>query len=106
MNPKQIEITCPCCDTRITVDVLTGTVLRHAPPTRLDETGKPIVDPARWDEATERVRGRSVQSQDKFEDALGREKRREADLDDLFERAKRKARGGPAEGRPEPESEG
>ena len=97
MNPKQIEITCPCCDTRLTVDVLTATVLRHAPPEQLDETGKPILDEGRWDSATAKVQGRLAEGTDKFEDALHREQRREQDLDDLFERAKRKARPTPPE---------
>jgi len=94
MIPKQIEITCPCCDTRLTVDVLTATVLRHAPPERLDDTGKPILDEGRWDSAATRVQGRLAKGGTEFEDALQRERRREQDLDDLFERAKRKARPG------------
>ena len=92
MNPKQIEVRCPCCDTRLTIDVLTQAILRHAPPEAVDETGKPVLDPGRWDEAAGRVKGRAVTSADKFDAALGKELHREADLDDLFEKAKRKAR--------------
>lgn len=92
MSPKQIEVTCPCCDTRLTVDVLTSTVLKHAPPEQLDETGKPVLDEGRWDSATARVRDRKSTSLDKFDAALGKEQSREKDLDDLFEKAKRKAK--------------
>lgn len=97
MSLKQIDVSCPCCDTRLTVDVLTGKVLRHAPPEQVDETGKPILDEKRWDAANSRVRDRKKDSLDKFEAALGKERSREDDLDDLFEKAKRKAQRKPGE---------
>ena len=67
-------------------------VFRTDMPEQLDETGKPILDEGRWDEASSRVRGRKAASLDKFEAALGKEQSREKDLDDLFEKAKRKAK--------------
>lgn len=92
MELKQIDVTCPCCNTRLTVDVLTRKVLRHAPPGQIDDTGKAVLDEGRWDDASARVKGRQAASQDKFESSLGRERTREGDLDDLFERAKRKVK--------------
>ncbi len=94
MEQKQIEILCPCCNTLLTVDVLTRSVLRHAPPEQVDETGKAILDEGRWDAANQRVSSRGRAAQDKFEAALGKEKVRERELEELFEKAKRKAQGG------------
>jgi hypothetical protein len=91
MNQKQIDVECPCCNARLTIDVLTRSILRHAPPEQLDDTGKPVLDEGRWDTANARVSGRKDASRDKFEAALGKEQSREKDLDDLFEKAKRKA---------------
>ena len=98
MAAKQIEVTCPCCDTRLTIDVLTRKILRHAPPGQVDETGKVVLDEGRWDEANQRVAGRREATGDKFDAALGKEQSRERDLDDLFEKAKRKAKGEREEG--------
>ena len=98
METKQIDIDCPCCNTRLTVDVLTRQVLRHAPPEQLDETGKPVLDENRWDAANQKVAGRKGDAMDKFEAALGKERSREKDLDDLFEQAKKKANKKPADG--------
>jgi len=99
METKQIDVECPCCNTRLTVDVLTRTILRHAPPGQVDETGKQVLDEERWDTANEKVTGRRSEAADKFDAALGKERTREQDLDDLFEQAKRKAKD-------EPEDEG
>ena len=97
METKQIDVTCPCCNVRLTVDVLTRKILKHAPPEQLDETGKPILDEERWGTASEKVSGRRAAALDKFDTAMGKERTRERDLDDLFEEAKRKARGGAKE---------
>ena len=90
MGTKQIDVVCPCCNTRLTVDVLTRQILRHAAPADIDETGKAVLNEGRWDSAKERVAGRGAASSDKFESALGQEKTRGGDLDDLFDKAKRK----------------
>lgn len=90
MGTKQIDVVCPCCNTRLTVDVLTRKILRHAAPAQIDETGKAVLDMGRWDSAKKRVSGRGSTSADKFESALGKEKTRSGDLDDLFDKAKRK----------------
>ncbi len=90
MEVKQIEVTCPCCETRLEVDVRSAKVMRHSPPQQLDETGKPILDESRWDVAKERIAGRHEVGTDIFDDALRKEQSRGRDLDDLFDRAKRK----------------
>ncbi len=87
MEAKQIEIACPCCDSRLTIDVRSQKVLRHLRPEELDATGKPIVKDTDWNEAFDKVRGRSAGVGDKFDQALNRERTRSKDLDDLFDRA-------------------
>ncbi|MDP6839013.1 MAG: hypothetical protein QF724_08760, partial [Planctomycetota bacterium] len=53
MTNKDLEVRCPCCDTSITVDPLTGRILRAVEPDQRDETGKPVVDGERWDRVSE-----------------------------------------------------
>ena len=87
---KEIEIDCPCCDSRLLVDVRTQTVLRHSPKASLDEFGKPVQDGKRWDAAAKTVSDRGARSEDAFNSALDREKSRGRDLDDLFKKAREK----------------
>jgi chromatin segregation and condensation protein Rec8/ScpA/Scc1 (kleisin family) len=89
---KQIEVTCPCCETLMVVDVLTQKIMRHAKPGQVDETGKAVLDEGRWDSAQDKVSKRTERGRDQFENALGKEKTREGDLDDLFDAAQRKLR--------------
>ncbi len=92
MNPKQIEVPCPGCGLTLTIDVLTATVLRTARPTEKDETGKTVLDEGRWDEARSKVRDRTSHGQDVFDASLTKEKNRAKDLDDLFDKARKKVR--------------
>lgn len=85
---KEIEIDCPCCESRLLIDVRTRTVLRHAPKGGLDEFGKPLRDASRWDAANEKVGRGGERGRDAFDQALSKEKSRDQDLDDLFDRAK------------------
>jgi hypothetical protein len=96
METKQIEVDCPCCAARLTIDVLTRTVLRSSAAHEVDETGKLRLDETRWDGAKRRVEERPTDARDKLEDALGRERGKESRLDDLFDKARRKVeeRGG------------
>lgn len=82
---KELEVTCPCCQARLTVDVLTAKVMR----TRLPEAEK-TRDP--WAAANEKVRDRSAQTTDRLDKALGDEKGKDARLDDAFEKARQKLR--------------
>lgn len=87
---KELEIDCPCCDTRLLVDVRTGQILRHTPKAELDEFGKPSKDAGAWDRANSTVADRTARGTDAFDAALSKEKSRTKDLDDLFDRAKSK----------------
>ena len=53
-----------------------------------------MLDEGRWDTAKERVQGRTEGARDRMDAALERERSREEDLNDLFDKAKRKALGG------------
>ncbi len=90
MVQKQIEVDCPCCDSRLVIDVLTAKVLKHVPPTKLDETGRPVLDGGRWDAASKRVKGRESRGTASFDAAVGKERSREDELDDLFRKAQDK----------------
>ncbi|MFT7485463.1 MAG: uncharacterized Zn finger protein (UPF0148 family) [Candidatus Paceibacteria bacterium] len=90
MENKQIEVDCPCCSTRLTVDVLTRTVMRAISPQEREES-----DPAKratdlWDGAKQRVDDRGGGAQERLDSALSAEKGKESRLDDLFDQAREK----------------
>ncbi len=87
MENKQIDIDCPCCASRLTVDVLTRTVLRAVSSQELEEGDDAKRGQLRWDKATERVEGRSEKAKDKLDSAISMEKSKEDRLDDLFKKA-------------------
>lgn len=93
MESKQIEVRCPCCDTRLTVDVRTRTVLKHARPEQVDEAGRTVLDPERWGAAQVRARDRVGDAEEALGEALEDERAKERRLDDLFDRENRKLRG-------------
>ncbi|HGY92168.1 MAG TPA: hypothetical protein ENK43_13445 [Planctomycetes bacterium] len=90
MSSRDTLVTCPCCQSRLDVDLRTGKVLKWSRATELDETGKPKVREEDWEQATSRVEGRLGSAADKFDASLDREKKRASDLDALFEKAKEK----------------
>ncbi len=90
MEVKEVEVTCPCCENRLAVDVRSGRVLRWNRPVEIDETGKRVVRAEDWDQAARRVEGRMEGALDKFDESLRKEKQRETDLDELFRKAKEK----------------
>jgi len=87
MSAKQIDVTCPCCSTRLTVDVLTGQILRRSGPEASEASGS---GKDRWVSAQERVRERSKSGQDKLESALDHERGKSARFDELFRKAHEK----------------
>ena len=91
MNPKQIDVECPCCSTILTIDVLTSKVLRRTEARESDATGKPVLDEKRWDDANSRVQDRRDVGQDHFDAALNKEQNRSKDLDSLFDQLNKKA---------------
>jgi hypothetical protein len=90
MNEKEIKTVCPCCESRLEVDVRTGTIVRWRRKEELDETGKPVLREGDWLSANDRVQKRMGSAQDRFDAGLSREKNREKDLDELFRKANRK----------------
>jgi hypothetical protein len=74
------------------VDVLTAAILRTVQPAERDETGKAVLSEGRWDAAAGRVRDRTQKGADDLESALEKERKRDENLDDLFEKARRKLR--------------
>ena len=91
MSKKDLEIVCPCCDSRLLVDLLTETVLRARRPETLDEAGKPTVDDNDWASAFDRVRARTHEGTNKLDAAVERERERKQSLDDRFDEARRRA---------------
>lgn len=92
METKQIEVTCPCCSTTLSIDVLTRKIMRAVSPAEVDETGKAVLDESRWDSATKRIEERGGNALDKLESGLSDERNKESRLDDLFDKAKKKVR--------------
>lgn len=88
MGPKQIDVTCPCCSTILTIDVLTRQILRREEPREATAEGGGAEE--RWGKAQARVDERSQSSLDKLDQALAEEKGKAARLDDLFKKAQDK----------------
>ncbi len=87
MDDKQLEIACPCCATRILIDLRTGTILRSRRREELDPTGKPVVGEADWTDALGKVQRRTVEAPSKLDDALQKERDKRSRLDDMFKQA-------------------
>jgi hypothetical protein len=100
VEAKQIEIECPCCKSRLLVDVRTGQLLRSRRPEELDSEGRPVVSERDWDEALGRVKDRSQTREGRLDEALNRERDKASRLDDLFRQARDKL--GSREERDEP----
>lgn len=90
METKDVRVECPCCRSRLEIDVRTGKVLRWSQPATTDETGKPAVRPEDWGQAAERVSKRMGAAANKFDESLQRERTRSRDLDELFRKANEK----------------
>ena len=89
MTAKQIDVTCPCCSARLTVDVLTSQVLRRSQPEEKGtEAGTDVKD--RWSSAQERVRDRTKTGEDKLASGLEHERTKGKKFDDLFDKAREK----------------
>lgn len=94
MDAKQLEISCPCCATRLLIDVRTESVLRARRPEETDETGKPKVGESDWSAAIDRVQKRSAEAPNKLDSALQKERDKRGRLDDLFREANEKLKRG------------
>jgi len=87
MSSKQIDVTCPCCASRLTVDVLTGKTLRT-------ERAVPESTGDKWSSAQQKVLGRTESGAEKLESALQEERDKKSKLDDLFRKAQEKLKRG------------
>jgi hypothetical protein len=94
VSAKEIEVVCPCCQSRLSIDVLTAKVLRH------ETAGSSAAGGDRWASAQDKVRGRTTSATDKLDRALDSERGKKDRLDDLFRKAQEKLK------RPEDDAEG
>jgi hypothetical protein len=85
-----IEVTCPCCQSKLTVDTQLAAVLAHTPPPRV----APDVDIS----AAARILSEQAQRrEDKFRDSWEAERNKEDVLTRKFEEALKKAKDQPVE---------
>jgi len=90
MDSKEVKIDCPCCESKLEIDVRTARVLRWRKKGESDETGKPVLRESDWSAASDKVSRRLGSAADKFDESLTREKGRKQDLDELFRKANEK----------------
>jgi len=95
MSSKEVDLTCPCCSARLTVDIRTGQVLKRklAP-----KEGAPEAPKDAWESAQDRVRDRTTEGKRKLESALDYERTKEARFDELFKQATEKQKPKPEDG--------
>ena len=91
MSSKEIDLTCPCCAARLTVDVATGRLMRAR-----NAAGETVSGAStdRWASAQEQVRQRTASGADKLESALENERGKAQRLDELFRKAQARQRRG------------
>ena len=87
MAEKEIDLTCPCCSARLTVDVRTRQVMRSVRAAPAEGGAAP---PDAWESAQKRVHGRTQSGAEKLENALDYERNKSARFDEIFEKAKDK----------------
>jgi hypothetical protein len=81
--PDRVDVTCPCCSTKLVVDVTTGEILSEE---------RPKVDHAKsFDKALADVRGGEKRRDEAFHKAFDRTKHQDDLLSKKFEEAKKKA---------------
>jgi hypothetical protein len=85
-----IEVVCPCCQSKLVVDVQLATVLSHTPPPR----AAPDVDIS---DAARILAEQARRREDKFRESWEAESKKEDVLARKFEEALKKAHEGPAE---------
>jgi len=85
-----IEVTCPCCQSRLTVDTQLAVVLSHVPPPRV----APDVDIS---DAGRILAEQAQRREDKFRESWEAERNKEDVLSRKFDEALKKAKDQPAE---------
>jgi hypothetical protein len=89
-KPEPIDVTCPCCKARLTVDPELAVVLSHTPPPR----AAPDVD---LTDAARILSDQAAQREAKFKQSWDAEKNKEDVLSRKFEENLKKARQQPVE---------
>lgn len=85
-----IEVNCPCCDAKLTIDTLLSVVLAHTAPVK----AAPDVDIS---DAARILADQEQRREDKFRDSWVAESKKEDVLNRKFEEALKKAKDQPAE---------
>ena len=85
-----IEVTCPCCDAKLTVDTDLAVVLAHIAPVR----AAPDIDIS---DAARILADQAKKREDKFRDSWEAESKKEDVLNRKFEEALKKAKDQPVE---------
>lgn len=98
MESKQVEFLCPCCSSRLVLDLRTQKVVRSQRPAELDSQGKPKVGERDWGQALGKVQDREQQGEGRLEQALRKEKDKARTLDELFRKAGEGLGNAPREG--------
>jgi hypothetical protein len=93
METKQIEVVCPCCTNRLSIDLRTQKVVRSRPKEQLDETGKPVIGEKDWSDAFGKVKAREEGRDDRLGSMLEQERRRPDDLERRFREARERLDG-------------
>jgi hypothetical protein len=88
-NKENLNVTCPCCQAKLTVDPVFGAVLAHEAPPKAG----PNVD---LTDAAKILDDQNRQREDKFADSWFQEKNKEDILAKKFEEAMKKAKDTPA----------
>ena len=85
-----VDITCPCCKAKLTVDPELAVVLSHEPPPK----GPPSVD---LDDTAAMLQKQADAREEKFRKSVEAEKKKEEVFDRLFEEGLKKAKDQPIE---------
>jgi hypothetical protein len=84
-NTPPIEVTCPCCQSRLTVDTQLAVVLAHVVPPK----AAPNVD---IEDSARILADQAQRREDKFRDSWNAEQKKEDVLERKFEEALKKAK--------------
>ena len=85
-----VEVACPCCQARLTVDTELGVVLSHSAPPK----AAPTVD---LDDTARLLREQAERREERFRQSVEAEKKKEAVFDRLFQENLKKAKDQPVE---------
>ena len=85
-----VEVACPCCQARLTVDIELGVVLSHSAPPK----AAPTVD---LDDTARLLREQAERREERFRRSVEAEKKKEAVFDRVFQENLKKAKDQPVE---------